>query len=110
MKRVAFNFFVPYPIGFKKRLLQWIQKFPYAALFDSNNYKLDSYSSYDCIAGCAAKAIEIEDDPFHQVDMLSRNGKFLFGYFGYDLKNKIERLTSEKYNYTGFHDSGFFFF
>lgn len=41
---------------------------------------------------------------FHQ----KHQGKYLFGYFGYDLKNEVEALSSENIDYIGFPDLYFF--
>ena len=99
---------MPYPATFKQRLLQWLRRCNCTAFYDSNNYKLDAYATYDCIAACANDLVETGDNPFADVERLSNAGNFLFGFFGYDLKNKIERLHSDKPNRTGFPDACFF--
>lgn len=108
LQRVAFSFFVPYPAVFKQRLSRWLDQFPCTAFLDSNNWKYDSRASHDCIAGCANDLVELNENPFAAVDALRASGKHLFGYFGYDLKNKIERLHSDNPNRTGFPDACFF--
>lgn len=108
LQRVDFSFYVPYPAVFKQRLLCWLDQFSCVAFLDSNNWKQDVYSSHDCIAGCSNDLVELNDDPFVTVDALRKNGKHLFGYFGYDLKNKIEKLHSDNPNHTGFPDACFF--
>ena len=101
-------FFVPYPAVFKQRLLRWLQAFDCVAFLDSNNNKHDGYSTHDCIAGCANALVELNDDPIADVARTVGSGQHLFGFFGYDVKNKIERLHTEKPNRTGFPDACFF--
>lgn len=108
MTHVALSFFVPYPIVFKQHLLQWLRQFACVAFYDSNNYKHDRYSTHDLIAGCANALVDLDDNPIAHVSRLAVEGNYLFGYFGYDLKNKIEKLYSEKPNHTGFADACFF--
>ena len=108
MKRAATSFFVPYPAVFKQRLLLWLHAHPCCAFYDSHQYKHDPFSSHDCIGGCADALMELGNSPFASVDAARAEGKHLFGFFGYDLKNKIERLHSDKPNRTGFPDACFF--
>jgi len=109
MTPVASVFFVPFPVVFKQRLLQWLRRYPCVAFYDSNNWTQDSYSTHDLIAGCANALVDLGDSPLLRVSQLvDEKRHYLFGYFGYDLKNKIETLCSDKPNRTGFPDACFF--
>ena len=99
---------MPYPAVFKQRLLRWLQEFTCVAFLDSNNHKHDAYSTHDCIAGCADALVETGNKPFADIAVVSNSGRHLFGFFGYDVKNKIEQLQSEKPGRTGFPDVCFF--
>lgn len=71
-----------------------------------------SYKAYDkLVAGGFRKlAINPNDKAFDQLENgLKNNNAWCFGYFGYDLKNQLENLSSDNTDYLGFEDVGFFY-
>lgn len=93
------------PPNFKEHLLAWINTHETAILLDSNKQEENNqqYSSWDILAAVGVKAIlEVMSGSFsieHLQSFQSQNkGKWLFGYFSYDLKNNLESLTSNNYD------------
>lgn len=103
-----------FPIGdipsVKAKLLNWCSQFSHSVYLDSNAYQLDCYSKYDCLAG--VKSTQVLETTgrhtFDHVQKLRAQGKWVFGFFGYDLKNEIERLTSNNPDQVAFPEAGFF--
>lgn len=87
---------------FKEQLLFWSKKFQYASILDSHevNQKANSkmeYNTYELVAGIdALQILEPEQNCFDALKAEVDSAKdWWFGYFGYDLKNEIEKLSSE---------------
>ena len=95
---------------FKQKALQWASGFDTACLLDSNSFR-DRYSKYDLLIAVGAKQ-ELKANAgtaFEQLEIFkATNPGWLFGYFGYDLKNEIENLQSNGTNGLGFPDLYFF--
>lgn len=92
----------------KQKLIYWAAAYKYAAVFDSNGYG-DRYGEYDLLIAVAEKPHKINTEKvFEEVEKLHQNNNWLFGYFGYDLKNQTENLSSNNPDKTGF--PGCFFF
>ncbi|MFA9372260.1 MAG: aminodeoxychorismate synthase component I [Labilibaculum antarcticum] len=87
---------------FKEQLLFWSKKFQYVSILDSHevNQKASSkmeYNTYELVAGIdALQIIEPVQNCFDALKTEVDSAKdWWFGYFGYDLKNEIEKLSSE---------------
>lgn len=94
----------------KKKLLAWSQQYREMAFLDSNKYP-DDYASYDFILAVDAFTSIKTDfqnafENFKQYQQISKD--WLFGYFSYDLKNDIEKLSSNNYDGLAFPDLYFF--
>ena len=110
MQRTSYHIKVEDISAFKLKLLQWAQQFKVVTWLDSNNYS-QKYSSYDAIL-----AIESESNiacnytnAFEKLKTFQLNTPdYLFGYLGFDLKNDVEKLTSNNPDFLGFQDLFFF--
>jgi para-aminobenzoate synthetase component I len=83
----------------KRRLLHWASSKHICCLLNSNQDKQsfeDPYSQHDFIlAVYAHEVIAGGNQPFEALkQMADATNDYLFGYFTYDLKNKIENLNS----------------
>lgn len=95
----------------KRRLLHWADRFPVAVYLDSNEYPRAGYGSWECLV-----AVEAAD--FFQARagqafsgfrrFYEEKQDWLFGCFGYDLKNEVERLQSTHPDGIGLPDLYFF--
>ncbi len=93
------------PPNFREHLLAWINTHETGILLDSNKQEEynQQHSSWDILAAVGVKAIlEVINGNFSIEQLQSfqsqNKGKWLFGYFSYDLKNKLESLTSNNYD------------
>lgn len=92
------------PPDFKDHLLSWLDSFETGVLLDSNRQKGDKqpHSSWDLLAGVGVKSVlEAHDGPALEQLKLFQNqnkGKWVFGYFSYDLKNELEELSSNNFD------------
>jgi len=95
---------------FKQNALQWACTFDVACYLDSNNFT-DPYSKFDVLIAVGAKN-EITANAQNAFKQLAAfreiNPGWITGFFGYDLKNEIEGLTSTNIDKTGFPDLYFF--
>jgi para-aminobenzoate synthetase component 1 len=97
-------------IAFKKQLLQWSQQFREIVFLDSNDYH-QKYSNYDLILAVDAfTSVETDyQNAFQDLyEYQSRTKDWLFGYLTYDLKNDIEKLSSNNFDGLSFPDLFFF--
>lgn len=95
---------------FKNQLLNWSQQFREVVFLDSNNY-LQSYSSYDAVLAVDAFTSVTTDyyNAFEDLKQYQQQCKdWLFGYLSYDLKNDVEKLTSNNWDGLLFPDLFFF--
>ncbi|TPV32365.1 anthranilate synthase component I family protein [Paucihalobacter ruber] len=95
---------------FKKQLLLWALQFDEVVWLDSNNYQ-EAYSRFD--AALAVDAFTgIKTDSYNAFEDLKDYQKatkdWIFGYLTYDLKNDLERLTSNNFDGLEFPDLQFF--
>jgi para-aminobenzoate synthetase component I len=96
-------------IDFKTRMLNWANQFGIFCFLDNNNYAPGN--SFPCILAAGSNAtIKLKAGSaypdlrkFHE-----ENPGWLFGHFGYDLKNETEHLSSEHTDKTGFGLGCFF--
>ncbi len=95
---------------FKRKLLQWANRFEEICWLDSNDYQQE-YSSYDAVLAVdVVSSLRVDyKNAFQQLEQFRKQAKdYLFGYLTYDLKNDVEDLTSK--NKDSLHFSDLFFF
>ena len=110
MKRKLKKIHLQDPEYYKSQLLHWVQQFDVFVWLDSNGYH-QKYSSYDAVLAVGVhKKITCDcKDAFGKLKSFQKNiNDYLFGYFGYDLKNDLEDLSSNNYDGLGFSDLFFF--
>jgi para-aminobenzoate synthetase component 1 len=103
---------------FRRRLFSYVRSFKTFAILDSNNYFEEEkegekpfYHEYDLLAGIGVKEFFSANagNVFADLHSWKQNGGgWAFGYFGYDLKNEIEKLVSKHHDGIGLPDSMFF--
>ncbi|MDA9087171.1 anthranilate synthase component I family protein [Polaribacter sp.] len=110
MQRTTRTFSIEHIKDFKQNLLSWSQQFETVLWLDSNNYQ-QQYASFD-----SALAIEeftsIKTDYTNAFDKLKEyqtiTKDYIFGYISYDVKNDVERLSSNNHDGLNFADLYFF--
>lgn len=96
------------------QLCRWAQKERYAIVLRSNDYKFESpiqekLNRYQLIAAIGADEVLIpEKNPLESFREAVKTNDWLFGFFGYDLKNEIENLSSS--NFDGLQFANMLFF
>ena len=110
MQRTIRTFSVDNITKFKTNLLFWSQQFETVIWLDSNNYN-QQYSSFDC-ALAADEFTSIKTDYHNAFEKLREyqtiTKDYIFGYIAYDVKNDVERLTSNNFDGLDFADLYFF--
>jgi len=95
---------------FKQKALQWASLFDVFCVLDSNHFD-DPYSKFDTLIAAGVEH-ELISKAGHAFDSLEQFRKvhrgWVVGFFGYDLKNEIEDLTSSHPEKLGFPDLYFF--
>jgi len=107
--------FVSFPVDdfniFRMQMLNWADRFNIFCFLDNQHYDF-SVPAFECLlaAGCKRNVEAQAGNAFEQLaDFYVTAGKvWLFGHFGYDLKNETEQLTSRKEDGIGFSDLHFF--
>ena len=101
---------IPNPQLFKQKALQWASTFDAACYLDSNNFP-DRYSKFDALIAIGVKS-SITANTENAFDQLAKfrneNPDWITGFFGYDLKNEVENLTSSNPDELDFPDLYFF--
>lgn len=98
---------------FKQKALQWASGFDITLVLDNNNIpnacNLNSVE-YVMAAGASDLLVCDTDGAFEQLKTFRQKnrGKWIFGYFTYDLKNDTEDLTSSHPDYINFPALCFF--
>ena len=95
---------------FKQKALAWAATFDTVCYLDSNDYA-DPYSKFDTLIAIGAKdeITSNSGDSFTKIeDFRRKNSGFIAGFFGYDLKNEVENLSSD--NPDGLHFPDLYFF
>jgi len=90
-------------------LLNFGQRFSNFCILDNQGYDFDK--SYECIAGFGISqsiTAEIENNLDSINTFIQENKDWIFGFASYDLKNKIEELSSQNKDGIGFPDFQFF--
>ena len=105
---------VSFPIyNFKEtkiQMLNWANRFNIFCLLDNHQYHFET-PAFECLlaAGCKASVSANAGTAFEQLRLFSQqNPGWLFGHFGYDLKNELEELQSNNKDKIGFSDLHFF--
>ncbi len=110
MQRTIRTFSVNKLNKFKTNLLSWSQQFETVIWLDSNNYK-QQYSSFDC-ALAVEEFTAIKTDYQKAFEKLKEyqtlTKDYIFGYISYDVKNDVERLSSNNFDGLDFADLYFF--
>jgi para-aminobenzoate synthetase component I len=92
------------------QLLHWAQQFASCCFLDNHEYP-SAYHLHECLLGAGSLAqVEAKaGSAFESLNRFSaRHPDWLFGHFGYDLKNETENLSSVKKDFVGFSDLCFF--
>jgi len=96
---------------FKIQMLNWVNRFNIFCLLDNHHYDFNK-PAFECLLAAGSKQhIETEAGMAYQAlqDFYSVNEhEWLFGHFGYDLKNETENLSSGNPDGIGFSDLHFF--
>jgi para-aminobenzoate synthetase component 1 len=98
------------PQIFKTQALQWANSFDVCCCLDSNNFS-DPYSKFDTLiaAGVKHELAANAGAAFAELENFrNKHPEWMTGFFGYDLKNEIEDLTSSHPGELGFPDLYFF--
>lgn len=87
---------------FKQQALVWAnQESSTVCYLDSNRYKEDQYSSFDCLIGVGVfDSIAFDRNAIAALRAFDQKhtGEWMMGYWSYDLKNELEKLTSTNLN------------
>jgi para-aminobenzoate synthetase component 1 len=101
---------VPDSRKFKQKALQWASTFDVCCYLDSNNFA-DPYSKFEALIAVGVKA-EITATAGNAFDALEqfrqKHSGWVTGFFGYDLKNEVEEVTSANPDNLQFPDLYFF--
>ena len=94
---------------FKKKLLYFGMKYSNFCFLENNQYQFDN--SVDAIAGlgCIRSVRDSGPDSLTDISTFQKENKdWIFGHAAYDLKNKIEQLTTNHFDGIEFTDYLFF--
>lgn len=104
-----------YPIDdlgiLKKKVQKWLRSFSTCCYLDNNQYPHYTYSRYEWIAAAGAdRLIRCQyGQALKQLQQFMQYpNQWYFGYFGYDLKNEIEKLHTRHPNLLELPDLFFF--
>jgi len=98
------------PRTFKNKALQWASSFDVFCYLDSNNFT-DPYSKFDALiaVGVRDEIAARAGNAFDELEQFrKKNPGWMTGFFGYDLKNEVEQLTSSNNDQLKFPDLYFF--
>lgn len=106
---------VSFPVSdytaFKIQMLNWVNRFSIFCLLDNQQYNFNK-PAFECLlaAGNKANIEAAAGQAFETLQQFYNNHKdeWLFGHFGYDLKNETEGLQSHNGDGIGFSDLHFF--
>src|SRR5690606_8386294 len=108
---MATAIFEVHKVVFERQALAWAQQFDQVCFLQSNGYT-DTYSSIESILAVGATAVFENNtaDTFQALENFKSKHPhhWMFGFFGYDLKNEIEDLSTSFPNPLGFPDTYFF--
>ncbi|WP_462242619.1 anthranilate synthase component I family protein [Ferruginibacter sp.] len=95
---------------FRIQMLNWANQFNIFCLLDNQHYNF-SAPAFECLlaVGCKKSITVQSGHAFETLKEFYKNNKgWLFGHFGYDLKNETEKLYSGNFDGIGFDDMNFF--
>ncbi len=97
--------------AFKIQMLNWVNRFNIFCLLDNQQYELHN-PAFECLLAAGSKA-SVEKQAGQAFETLQdfynqHQHEWLFGHFGYDLKNETESLCSLNDDRIGFADLHFF--
>jgi len=96
--------------SFKLKALKWASLFDTFCYLDSSNFH-DQYSKFDGLIAAGAKhqLTAVAGDAFDELAAFrEQHPGWITGFFGYDLKNETENLTSSNIDHLDFPDLYFF--
>ena len=91
-------------------MLNWVKRFNIFCLLDNCHYHFDE-PAFECLlAAGATHRLEMPAGKTFSAlkDFYNVHKGWLFGHFGYDLKNEVEQLKSSNFDGIGFSDLHFF--
>jgi para-aminobenzoate synthetase component 1 len=95
---------------FRIKMLNWVKPFNIFCLLDNQQYHFDE-PAFECLLAAGAKhRLEMQYDKAFEAlkHFYNEHNEWLFGHFGYDLKNETEQLNSKNFDGIGFADLHFF--
>ncbi len=91
-------------------MLNWANRFNIFCLLDNQHYSFTA-PAFECLlaVGCKKSIAVQSGNAFEELKVFyTMNNEWLFGHFGYDLKNETEKLFSENFDGIEFDDMYFF--
>ena len=109
MTRSYHSFHVSDTAILKQQMLSWANQFNICCFLDNHNYNSDHHS-FECLLGAGAHVtFELNGDFFTSLaDFYASANDWIFGHFNYDLKNRIEQLSSNHPDFIAFPDAFLF--
>ena len=92
---------------FLKKAIDYANTFSHFSLFQSNDIPYP-FEPFKTLIAIGAKELLAPSNSNFEALADFHQGEWLFGFLGYDLKNELEKLTSEHSNHEQFDDIGFF--
>ena len=95
---------------FRIKMLNWVKPFNIFCLLDNQHYHFNE-PAFECLLAAGAKQrLEMKSGSAFEAlkDFYNEHNEWLFGHFGYDLKNETEQLISKNFDGIGFADMHFF--
>ena len=95
---------------FRIQMLNWANQFNIFCLLDNQHYNFTT-PAFECLlaVGCKKNITVQSGNAFKKLkEFYQENKGWLFGHFGYDLKNETEKLSSKNFDGIGFDDMHFF--
>ena len=92
---------------FIKKCLSWANTFKYFAYFCPNGHSY-SYQPYQHMLMVSNQELNLDyKNLFKSLDNVLLQNQYTFGHLSYDLKNQLEKLTSENPDFIGFAEASF---
>src|SRR5689334_9119902 len=97
----------------KEKVLNWVRSFNTFCFLDNHQYQVEPHTQECLLAAGIKRKFSISAgnaDTFSSLQDFIDAGKqsWLFGHFGYDLKNELEDLSSNHPDHLGFPELFFF--
>jgi para-aminobenzoate synthetase component I len=94
----------------KEKVLNWVQQFNTFSFLDNHQYQIEPHT-LECLLAAGIKR-QLKANAGNALEKIQQfideKKSWLFGHLAYDLKNEIEKLSSEHSEYIGFPDLFFF--